>query len=1681
MKKIIRRVLFMTVMFVSICVCRKECQAAIYDDPVKFYNNYVDKHKAYYDTDTGWIYFGAKGKTASNPNGTIFRTVGYRMYINKDMIEDVKKITDDYKDTLPYLEVLLDGSGNYIKSYKETTAYEGNTQYTYVVRRAKVNKLRTLFSNKMGDVTYRELFLDDATGMWIFDAVMTVVDAGVPRCGDVRISDGKIDADNDDELYRFYESSGRRKGIADAVSWSSDARKSLETFYTNTVKTKPKDNLAFNMDISNTADDNVYLNPYSSNQYFVRKDSEITLTNVSEMPMEDVTPDIYAPDFNVFIFKQEKQANLEKKSLYAYQSVVPGAKSKGTYSYNPGNLAISKKVASGTCAWDEDKYYFTAFLKASFNVNDGEEVYVGGRADAYYKHNYPPALNNSKTFSEGYSYNTGTDNLVALADKDERKFLLKSDGTKPSVIVPSRLGVQFEGDDVLVPFYVSDLSNAQEHGSGVKKIRLYDNAGVEHDVINITDYNTQVVSEKYESDNGTVPNLGRKSVIGNLYISKTDADRIYYVEVTDNVGNINTTFFSVTMPVSYSIYNKLDGTVADGFNPSKLDIVVSGGSNALRLVEVISEDDENPSGERIVFVNKSYANKDFTLEQRSYNTTINPTQIIKNVIDNPKDGYYYLDIVAGGMFTDATPETISFKADFNGPEVHGATGLTSDSDSWINSVPSSFDVFVRDIWSGVEDFTLYDTSPGSIIEASGINKMSDYYSYKYSNSIPHDEGKHSYIGVAKDKCGNRTRGNLYYNLDMTPPTITLGEGLYPSEDDKYYVKSPFLADNAFYVTDNLSGLASNGSSIKVYKGSSISSSSLYNVNTLVEESVSSSHAKKIKFTIPDAISSQGNSYTIVATDRAGNKTQKTITVYYDSVPPQLFVDGGGSTLYNNKTVFRNDMITHIMNTSEEKVESGTVGTNIKWTDDYAYWYNRTVWYSTLIAIDDSGNALSECYLECIDNGKKVNLSKKMCTAGEMYNRQYIPRAGICYRLAKDLKELVPEGEGNFKCRLYAKDRAGNVSEYIFYVRLDYTVPTFLYESTSGTGVNGWNEPIPGKAYMTDYMSGIKVIEAWGSGKRQYNSQDNRAKEKTFNVVSQYNSVTDVYLLVKDYAGNEGKYYIKKTDTGKPTINISQLETEYIDIRYPAGDTFGFDSVQANPEQIDFTFKDNISGLAYCEVSIAESEGIENLMSKGITENTKWTRGNPLNNSTVPYKEPGVSETISINTSSWDGVNLKLKAYCVDVAGNESTMYTYVYISRTSPTYEVNFIDTTGEEKWNPREVEIVLKGDHFGIGKAEFVPWFMNLSSTLYTYIPLVGNTLKTTDFIDEEHRIVKFRFDAASAVEHDSHIEVYAKDYIGNETRDRVDLYIDHTLPYVLNEEVDVISAKRNNRYEFSALNCKDDISGVKECYVRYFDTADASKSEIYQMNMNTDDTGTVFFDFALNEADLPFDGSTCKFEIHLVDKAGNDALLQQREITDFNEEMTLSVSVRRNHNYSEEKYKKSFVRGEMGFVDFVVTGNAERLVFDFPDNLDVEYDDDKEDDGERMDGELIINNPQDVYTSVSEGTSHRFFVPITLKNAGRGGDDSIPGKYIADYLMVQDYPEKTYPVTVTAYRTVNGVEESVTVTDDFSIKRFSLKHCVEAVAVTPSLFEHMGWNGTQDLLDYWNNDPRNDRLHVE
>lgn len=1653
---------------------------AVYNDPVRFYNEHASEGEGYYEN--GYVYFGSRGKTATS--GVKFKTVGYRIYLG-----DPAKPGFD-KEKQPQMEVVL--NGGWISEHKTTVADDG---YTYVVRKARASRLRTLFATNVSDVTPKNLYKskeDDYT-IWNFDAIMTVVKNGNELCGKVTqdYDRGVITAEHNSHLYRYLDDCSYGKGIRDAENWNSDAKESLKSFFNQSVKVKPHPEL--NAEPANiySEDDNIY---FVMGNIWVRQStderpSDFKLSMRSYMVDDAVVDGKYEPNFNLF--------NIKARGV-GQQNISGAKKSRGSMESGQSVFGLIDRKNAQTDYPSLGLVYHNTELTLRNNLADCQQADIWTYAYAYYKNDYPQAIPDDMTDKDKIESLLLTDSMVDEA-ASSGKLTISSDGTAPSIYVPAVTSMIGENMELSIPVHVND-GDGKAGIESIEAYRVNKSTGERESLkyFSYPEYTTQVVTTGY-TDTVTDNMYGITDRSTDITI-KGNTGYTYYIRATDNVGNVSESAFNFSKPVNYSIETGLSGgfTWPAGnrtYNPDMMYAAVSGGTGEIMSLSIFSDAEDNSSGERLVLANLSTQGGSLAHGLYSYNHTLNPMQYLKG--KGYPDGSYLFDIVSGGAFSGAWGQIEVWK-DETAPSVIGYGPFTDDIDKWINVKPTDPDsginwdnyVSVTDSASGVNSVNMFATDNitannpyGYLMNPVTEHNVPLYYAgkptgvtgtvrqfisfenvpgYSEGKSIT-DEGRHTFNVSAKDNCGNTENAALYANFDYTPPEIVFPENLKKMGASTYYTNQAALQSCRFKATDYLSGLLRDGGSIKAY---SVNGENRTELPVIVSEIKSEySHSTEMYFSIvkyPDG--TRQMTITIEVTDRAGNLTTKTFNIVSDYVAPKIFLSGGSRYFeyLTGNTIFRNDNISYIHD--GKKVATDTLGLSMDWSDkEFEYWYSQKSWYAFMQGKDDFAE-LKYCYVKSKETGKTKSLTNEIVgdiTKNPRWMYLYYPETGEYYHDNYDLTILCGREDGDHEMVLYAEDYAGNTVSYDFHVKLDNAGPEITYSSDKGTSANGWNPSFPGKVTINDKHSGIKKYSVYGSyekgttGQLLFSSDNIKAHKETAVMPAGLTEFLDVYVIATDYAGNSSEYHIlEHTDMSAPEIRIEPHDEVPVNYTDNAGKT---SDMLANTSSIDFIFSDEGSGIAYCVAGVWSADG-ENKELYKVTKHV----GDVYNSIGSPVAAPGTETVINIDTSDWDRASVEFRAMCFDVAGNTINEFKTVLYARTAPRLSYTLNDTTGEGIWNPASVTIQAESDFLGLQKLDVDPTFPQENYSFY-YTPSDKSHLTSPE--KRNHTVT---FDTSQATEDDYILNVSAYDYgqVANGTTEEYQLYIDHTAPATINGNADITYRKGDDdKYYFAVENCTDNRSGVKKGYVMARDTSNEMIKQRFDMTTDVDDTGIAFME--VSDLWIPYESPNWVFEIHAVDKAGNDGILRTVSINEFTTEFTLTASIRRHWTPTEEKFKTAFNRGELGYVDFTVTGNAERVKFEFPENLNVPNNID--DDDVRMNGTFVIDVPAAVYNSTEKGTSYKFRVPRYLNDIHPGVDDSAHYSYISDNLQEQDTPRKTYYCKVTAYRTVNGVEESVEAYAPFSIRKYAVDDYLVAVPVHPWYIDVLNIHSLDDIIDRW------------
>lgn len=162
-----------------------------------------------------------------------------------------------------------------------------------------------------------------------------------------------------------------------------------------------------------------------------------------------------------------------------------------------------------------------------------------------------------------------------------------------------------------IPDYISSIGagyipvSAYDSGSGVKNIAVCRSDGAVISEVNYTGRNTAVSSEK------------------DFYI-KPETGYDYYIRAVDNVGNVTYSGKIVFLvPKAHTVSAIITGD-NNGYNANNITADVYGGSSEIASLVIMSEDIDNPTKQRVVFINKDVMSQTLSHGLYTYRHSFNP-------------------------------------------------------------------------------------------------------------------------------------------------------------------------------------------------------------------------------------------------------------------------------------------------------------------------------------------------------------------------------------------------------------------------------------------------------------------------------------------------------------------------------------------------------------------------------------------------------------------------------------------------------------------------------------------------------------------------------------------------------------------------------------------------------------------------------------------------------------------------------------------------------------------------------------------------------------------------------------------------------------------------------------------------------------------------------------------------
>ncbi len=812
------------------------------------------------------------------------------------------------------IEVKL--GGTYIKDVSEIK--KGG--YTYVLRRVKYSRLLTLFAGN-DNITWNEIYCKN--NAYKFDAIMTVEENGKSLCGKISESSDYRIISGENNSYMFRTAAG----IKAARDWAKPS--DLDSFFNKTVVFPAKSYI----DIRNQhiSGNNVY---FDNGIYYAKPDSTIYMAVESFFYDGDAAVMKFHPNYNMYSVSGwgDNQVYYTMQKRSGGNAPYSGLSSDGSSGAKP--LTLYDTELNNTTAYTDCSYAFSSMIRCRFNVSDGNRIYVKNEGRVYYNYKYPDSLSNKA-------------NLCDVSNNDSSVCIV-SDGKVPEADIPK---------------YISAISacyipvTAYDYDSGIHSIGIYRSDG-------------KLIADKSFSGRITEYTSER-----DFYIVIESGYR-YYVKVQDNVGNIyNSSYIEFSVPKAHTINAVLSGGI-NGYNPKKLSARIYGGNSEIAALVIMSEEDANPSGERIVFVNQSVMNHTMNPGLYSYSYSLSPMNYLKNI----PDGIYETDVISGGKYVSSEPVRLIIKKDVTPPVI--SLGRAINESKWYRT-DLTLNYSANDNMSGMLSS---DVMTNNRID-KGEMSISETGMELTGKHIIGAEGINNVVIRADDNAGNISYRSFRYMLDKTMPEITFGGAFAGLDEENNVWLCKDKLKNPIYMYDSISGMTSSVSEYKAYvtKNGAIrelSYSEPYDIKRI--------DSKNVTLCLSDEwindIQSGSYDYTVRGADVSGNTSASHIYLNVDTEIPYADSEYSGGwdskelkgyvTLYDKHSgissieVFCNGLVTdsyYDVNLKSKKIfidQSGLKYKNpilyIKVTDNAGNVYDH------ILAVDKD-SILLEADIRRIDN------------------------------------------------------------------------------------------------------------------------------------------------------------------------------------------------------------------------------------------------------------------------------------------------------------------------------------------------------------------------------------------------------------------------------------------------------------------------------------------------------------------------------------------------------------------------------------------------------------------------------------------------------------------------------------------------------------------------------------------
>lgn len=696
--------------------------------------------------DNAYTYYQNYGSDSSTP-ARLNASDGYIYFCSAGLASttNTRYKTVGYKITIHVgtqtdsVEVKL--GGTYVRNVSEVT----KDGYTYVLRKVGFNRLKTLF-NGNNDISWNRIYRSRNT--YSFDAIMTVVEKGKQLCGNVSETSGyrQIRADNNKYLFRTARS------IKSARNWNNPS--DLDSFFNKYVSFDPVDNIRISsFDLEDS--DNVYK---YGDKYYVRKDSWINVASSSYMLDAIASCMVYHPNYNMINVsgwgKNQKYYMAQSKTAAKCES---GMLSETGDASKP--LTLVGTVVKGTTGSDDSMTCFNSCSRYLYSVSNENVIYLTPEARIYYDGIYPASESDK-------------DYLCDRFVDDNKRICLLSDSEKPLIQV---------GDTISAFGYCNIPFSVADNGSGIRKIEVYLSDG------------SKVIEKVYNS--GKVNYV----VSGNDFRVNINKNSSYYILVTDNVGNI-----AKSADIKYVVPNahKIETTIIrgpSGYNCRNVTTYVYGGNSEIASFVIMSEDDGNPTGNRIVLVNNDVSAG--TLESGLYRYTHSFDPM--NALGRTRDGIYHFDVISGGRYVSSEPGQFIIYYDKTPPTID-VSMLSSGLNGWYRS-KVSFLVKASDKYSGINCACV----SSNIGEVTGKTKQEYIGGPMEGTYNVSGDGIHYVLINVKDIACNGWTVHKTFKIDSVGAEYTLPDILSGTEVNQNIWINKDALNQTVIINDKLSGFGNN--------------------------------------------------------------------------------------------------------------------------------------------------------------------------------------------------------------------------------------------------------------------------------------------------------------------------------------------------------------------------------------------------------------------------------------------------------------------------------------------------------------------------------------------------------------------------------------------------------------------------------------------------------------------------------------------------------------------------------------------------------------------------------------------------------------------------------------------------------------------------------------------------------